>query len=217
MFNLMWKDILIQKKTQLLAAVYGIVFAIIFQNTQNATMVYVGVPSVIAYLFIMSACGYDDKNKSDIMLNSLPIRRKDIVMAKYMSIFLFVLIGLAMSILVTMALNLIGFLKINRLITVEDIIGCMTSVIILNSIYFPIYFKFGYLKSRYINLIVFMAIFFIPQFLSKIMLKGEPPKFILELSSQPEWLMTVGIIGTLIAIFLISMTISLKIYNNKDL
>ncbi|MBC2580042.1 ATP-binding cassette domain-containing protein [Clostridium sp. DJ247] len=191
--------------------------ALIEKATLEDIMVYITTPSVIAYMFIIYASACDDKNKSYIILNSLPINRKDIVISKYISVLVFIFIGVVISFLITTILKLSGFGHLNELMTSGNILGCSTSILLLSSLYFPIYFKFGYLKSKYFNMILFMCAFFIPTFLAENLGKGNIPKFIAYLNTQPNWLVTMFILAVLFIILLISLLISTKIYVDKDL
>lgn len=220
MFNLVLKDILIQKKNLILSCLVGLVFALINAkvNSNSSTIIFIMIPIFISYSLLMGACGYDDKNKCDIMLNSLPISRVNLVISKYLSTFVFILIGLFVSFLITTILRFSSFYHLNRLMKIEDIMGAVISIILLSSFYFPIYFKFGYHKSRYINMILFFSAFFIPPILVGTILKGgNPPYFIVYLNSQPNWLVAAFILIIAFLVVLISMFISSKIYLNKDL
>lgn len=217
MFNLVLKDILIQRKTAFFPLVYAIVFIFMFQSTGNPAMIFVAIPSVVAYMLLMYACGYDDKNKSEMVFNSLPIKRKDIVIAKYLSTVVFVLIGLAIAIGFTTILKFSGYAKFNRFMGIEDIIGVIASVTILSSIYFPIYFKLGYLKSRYINTAFLLAAFFIPSMLGDFIAEKQTSKFVVYLNSQPDWVLGSLILFIAIIAVAVSIYVSIKIYMNKDL
>ena len=47
-------------------------------------------------------------------------------------------------------------------ISIVDIILVLISVCIFGAIYFPLYFKFGYMKTKIINMLIFMAMFLLP-------------------------------------------------------
>lgn len=218
MFNLVLKDILIQKKSLILYCLVSFIFTLINQtNSNNSTMLFIMIPVFISYSLLMGACTYDDKNKCHIMLNSFPVNRIDLVISKYLSTFVFMFIGFLLIFLITTILNFSGFSHFSRMINLEDILGFSISIILLSSIYFPIYFKFGYYKLRYVNMVLFMSGFFIPPMLVGAISKGTAPNFILYLNSQPNWLVnTFAIIATFI-ILLSSMLLSARFYLNKDL
>lgn len=217
MFNLVLKDLLIQKKSFIVCILYAVLFPIVFQHTNTPSMIFIAVPSCISYLLLMYACAYDDKNKSDMLLNSLPINRMDIIIAKYLSVFVFILIGLAASFIFNSILTLLGLIHLPRFMNFEDILGCAISIILLSSLYLPLFFKLGYLKSRYINTVLFMCAFFVPSLLIESVSKGSFSKFVVYLNSQPNWLVSTFMLIILLIMMLVSLLLSSKFYLNKDL
>jgi ABC-2 type transport system permease protein len=59
--------------------------------------------SVIAFSYIMiqSACAYDDKNKSDVLLKQPAVKRGTIVIARYISTFVFAAISIVYYIILS--------------------------------------------------------------------------------------------------------------------
>jgi ABC-2 type transport system permease protein len=103
MFNLVLKDILIQKKTFVLGLFYIPIMAIAFQHSVTS-MIPAGIVG-LTYIVLITACAYDDKYKTDIMLNSLPLHRNSIVLARYMSLFLYYVIGVLDYVLFTAVIS----------------------------------------------------------------------------------------------------------------
>lgn len=221
MFNLVLKDLVIQKKYILLSVMYPLIFsATMFNGTDGSSSTgFVVIPIMIAYILLIGACGHDDKNKADMLLNSLPINRIDLVIAKYLSTFVFIFIGLGITFMVTAALNFLGVIHLNTLMSLEGVVGASISIIILSSLFFPINFKFGYQKARYVNTMLFMAMFIVPVSLAKFIKKGigAPPSFIIYLNSQPDWIVGSFMLIIALIIMVVSLLISARIYVNKDL
>ena len=74
MLRLVIKDILIQKKTFYWCTYLFDICYFAFQGLEGNA--YTAAIVAFSYLMVMGAFSHDDKNKSDIMLNSLPIKRK---------------------------------------------------------------------------------------------------------------------------------------------
>ncbi|NMM64767.1 ABC-2 transporter permease [Clostridium sp. P21] len=214
MLNLILKDVLIQKKYLLISVLYALFFAFCFQS--NASMMFVMIPTMIPYLLILGACGFDDKNKSEIMLNSLPIDRTTLVIAKYLSSLFFIFMGILLTFVFTTLLNFLGFIHMNRLMNLEDILSITVGVLIICCVYFPFYFKFGYQKSRYFLIGMFCLFFSGGIFLANNVIK-VPKNLISSLNSQPDWLIATFIAVIVAILFLISLLLSIKFYINKDL
>ncbi|MDR3585119.1 MAG: ABC-2 transporter permease [Desulfosporosinus sp.] len=164
MVNLVRKDLLILKRYLWLAPLYGL-FALYAFRTMLGGALSVGTV-VVTYMLMLQAITQDDKNNSEIMLNSLPLRRKDIVLAKYLSVFLYAALVILFFLLARGVVTVIGIGMIPILISpisLEEIASALVAMVILISIYLPIYFKFGYLRSRMVGSILFIAsIFLLP-------------------------------------------------------
>ncbi|WPC43167.1 ABC-2 transporter permease [Clostridium sp. JS66] len=214
MLNLILKDVLIQKKYLLISVLYALFFVFCFQS--NASMIFAMIPYMIPYMLILGACGFDDKNKSEIMLNSLPIDRTTLVIAKYLSSLFFIFIGILVSFVFTTLLNFLGFVHMNRLMNLEDILSITIGVLIICCVYFPFYFKFGYQKSRYFLIAMFCLFLGTTTFLASNIIR-VPKNLISSLNSQPDWLIASFIAVIAAILFLSSILISIKFYINKDL
>jgi len=221
MINLVLKDIAIQKKMLVFAFIYTAFASFCFYSMgPNGLALYVIAPIITNYLFISNAVNFDEKNKSEIILNSLPIKRNDIVKSKYMSIFVFVIIGFFYSILVGFIGNAIGISIFQGSISLLDIVLVFTSVCIFGSIFFPLYFKFGATKMKLFNIILFMLFLFLPITIINYAIKF--PNFILVQKfnyfknntsslTQNSLFLIIGLI-----ILSISLMISIRIYNNRE-
>ena len=159
MYNLLLKDILIQKKVLTLGSIYILVMAFSFQSTGEGMFIS-GIVAFV-YMLIQTACAYDDKNKSEIMLNSLPLTRRCIVTERYLSIFIFMAIGIIEYGIIRFIVNNLVFLPIEMFpITLEGLLGAIFPIALISSIYFPVLFKVGYVKAKMINFLLFFGVFF---------------------------------------------------------
>lgn len=216
MINLVIKDILIQKKTFLFALFYTIVAATgFFTMKGNGFVLYELSPMVIIYMFITYAASYDDKNKSELVLNSLPIKREQIVISKYISAFVFAAIGVIYSILVGFIVKTTGIV-FTRSISLFDVVSVLAFVCIYSSIYFAMYFKFGAVKANQIIVIVIILFSFIPLLVfangnDNVLTKMY--YFIIRTTS-----LSINSLALMIGLILnlISLVISIRLYKNKE-
>jgi len=165
MINLIIKDILIQKR-QLVFSLLYLGFMIIAFQSFGEIMFSAGIVAFI-YMLSMTACASEDKVKSDIMLNSLPIKRVNIVLQKYISIYIYFIMGTISYIVFS---KLLQFLQIpikTYSLTLEVFLAGFMASSFMAGLYFPLYFKFGYMKMRIVNFILFFLIFFGISLLSK--------------------------------------------------
>lgn len=76
MFNLIKKDLILQKN---LLLVYLLVLVLLLSSGFHFGFIVV----LLSSLFLFNSQYYDDKEKSHVLLNSLPYTRKEIVSSKY--------------------------------------------------------------------------------------------------------------------------------------
>lgn len=217
MFNLILKDVLIQKRTAVIALIYVFVATFAFQSMKE--MVFTVVIITVTYMLVMTSCAYDDRNKSDLLLNSLPYKRSDIVLAKYLSIFVFELLGTIVYILATFIISVSGLKITVYTPTVDSILATLFSVALLNGVYFPVYFKTGYIKAKVLSFILFFVFFFGVQIIYSSLSDSSVKwlKQIAEVINQTnEYSGSFFLPAAALGILLISYALSLKIYRNRD-
>jgi ABC-type transport system involved in multi-copper enzyme maturation permease subunit len=220
MINLILKDVLIQKKTFLYAIIYGIFSMIVFTSTLTARGAYMFGGMSIAYLLIIYSNGYDEKNKSEIILNSLPVRRDSIVTAKYVSIFLFFLLGVAITGVAGAVITPMNIIPGMRFMRLSDVLGIFISVGLMYSVYYPLYFKFGSLKLKIFNIVIYMLFLFVPNILVSIIEENPNDNIVRKVISiiewSPAWMLQIFTIIVIMIVLIVSMEMSIKIYRNKE-
>lgn len=218
MLNLILKDLLVQKKSILFALCYCFFLVFAFQSLEGAAPV--AATTAIVYLLTQYSFAYEDKNKSEIMLNSLPISRKDIVLAKYLSIFLY--IGLAMvaymfATLIVMAIKIP--IKV-QFISLQGITITLFLVSLMASLYLPIIFKFGYLKAKMFNMVMFLLFFFIPMgvvsFYQNSEYTSSIDNILTGMATWSDWQIASLIVGISLLMMALSYYISVTIYNKRE-
>ena len=218
MLNLIIKDILVQKKTLLFSLGYCFFLVFAFQTMEGVTPV--AATTAVVYLLIQYSFAYEDKNKSDIMLNSLPVSRKEIVLAKYLSIFVYLGLAVLAYMVATLLVSAIKIPIRVEFLSLQGITISLVLVSLMSSIYLPIIFRIGYLRAKMFNMILFLLFFCIPMGLASLY---KNPKYstaiddiIRELSSWSDWQIAsmLAVIALLILSF--SYSISLNIYRNRE-
>lgn len=218
MYNLIIKDILIQKKQVLFSIIYLAFILVAFQGMGEA-MLPMGMIA-LTYMLSMTSCGYEEKNKSDIMLNSLPIKRTNIVAAKYMSVFVYFAMGMIAYALFTKIMIMIQVPLKPYPITLEAFIGGFVAVSFMTGIWLPIYFKFGYMKLRVLNFVLFFLFFFGTSYLTRFFKEKQNSQWVQNiinfLDSQGDIIITLAIIAIVIIFLLISYGLSIKFYSKRE-
>ena len=224
MFNLVLKDILMQKKSNkdLMIAILLNFTVICILQFLGAASVYILTPAIFANSLITSSCGFGERNDVDRMINSLPVSRKEIVISKYLSSFVFVVIGIAITILFASVIKFSGLSHINRFMNLTDIIIVSIFIVIYSCVYLPIYLWLGYLKSQLINKILNYFIFIcltMTVVIVTVIDNGTAKDSLMNFVILPNFQLYMVISFLCFSIILISISIftSLKIYLNKDL
>jgi len=201
MFNLVLKDILIQKKLILFYIATILLYLLI-----DASLVRIGI--IYSLVFIMNAFSYDEKDNANILLNSLPYTRKEVVHSKYIGALIFT----SMIIIFTY----VGHFLLNREETMflwKDILLIIGLVMVAVSFMFPFSYKF---QSKYL-LMASIALFGIYMLMSKIYsnLNNRLSEVIQKFMILQETQMYSLAILTIAILYIGSWLLSIRIYERK--
>jgi ABC-2 type transport system permease protein len=161
MGRLIWKDIQVQKREKTLFLVLFLSLCVGYLMPTSPGIASIQL-IVGVYLMIVYANAYDYKYNADIIINSLPLARKQIVTAKYLSGLIFCLLMLAVSLPVSVLFSILGLPGSTGFNLAAAGRFLMFSAFILTlyiSFYFPVYYKLGYMNSRWANFLAFFLIF----------------------------------------------------------
>ncbi|MEH7342534.1 ABC-2 transporter permease [Bacillus sp. JJ1532] len=200
MFNLIRKDIILQKNTLLI--LLPILFIYLFLSTST---IWVGIIFCIA--IIMQSFSMDEKSSSHLLLNSLPYTRKEIVSSKY--------IGACVFTFLTLVTIFIGHFVIHREIIQWEQLLLITGIV---TVFISFAFPFSYLfKSQYLMIasIVVFALYliivnsFIPDINDRL---REVIQWVLSFDNS---LLYLGVILSVVLLYIFSWMLSIRIYSRK--
>lgn len=215
MYHLIKKDFLIQKGSLKLTLLFMLILTIAL-NQLGAVGLMIGILAV-TYQLVLGASAIEDQKNSEMMLVSLPIKRSTIVISKYFSVYVFTMFAMIGFYLIYLAVNLLPVpMEIN--FSIDALIGAVIAVTLWCSISFPLIFKFGYLKSKIANLIIFFIFVFggtwLISFLSNGQMDGEGIPAIF--AQQTDMTMLILIIVFAIFLLVASFGISLAFYKKRE-
>lgn len=222
MYNLFVKDFYLIRKHLWIGFFYSFLLFFMFspQAFEIQGMVYTMGITMIGYTMIMYTTAYDDKNNSEVLLNSLPISRAKIILARYLSILIFIIIGTINMFLAGLILKSIRIIDVSRMMKLQDFIGAVVGLSILSFLYLPTYFKFGYVKAKMFNLLLFAIGFGGPVIMRNFFAGAQKPLWIDKavefFTTQSSFtislflLVIVGVIGA------ISYGVSLMVYSRRE-
>lgn len=218
MINLLVKDVLLLKKQLIFGFLYIIFLLFIFQNVEYGSPAI--AMSVFTYMMVVTTCSYDDKNKSDVMLNCLPIRREKIVFTKYLSIFLYSALGAVTYVIFTGIIKAFQIpLKVYPM-NIQGIVAGIIGVIFIFGIYFPVFFKYGYTRSRILSFLLFFCLFFGITYLIDAVKKAPENSVLRQISgllqNKGDLFNAVMIIIIAVLLFIVSYLISVLFYKRRE-
>ncbi|MFK4413730.1 ABC-2 type transport system permease protein [Bacillus sp. RC251] len=167
----------------------------------------------------------DERNTSEIIMNSLPLSRKDIIIARYISCAIFIVGGMFSTMLVVFFIRCIAVIgdigayypKLYIEIAWYEVINGIVYAVFWMVTFFPIYYV---VKSKAVISIIAAASILVGGILWIFIsdrLNETTPSFI-------EWIMNpvhigVFIVGGIIlaSVYIASMFLTIKIYETRDL
>ncbi|HBH3121461.1 TPA: ABC-2 transporter permease, partial [Clostridioides difficile] len=172
---------------------------------------FIGVIIVLCTTMIVSTFSYDDLNKWDSYVLTMPINRNDIVLSKYLTMLIFSFTGVLVSLIVSVT---IGYFK-NTLILNETLLinALILSIsVCFGSLILPLIYKFGTERARLSIILCFLvptlALLVFKSILENI---SSPISIEIILNTLVYSLPFVAIL-----LFVISYFISSKIYSKKE-
>ncbi|HDX9656282.1 TPA: ABC-2 transporter permease [Bacillus toyonensis] len=222
MRQLIYKDLFFFRVTWLVNLIMPLMFFLLEPGSEllfPMSCLFITLSSVITLIYM------DERNKSDIVINSLPLSRKDIIIARYISCAIFIVGGMLSTMLVVflirgiVVIGDIGAYHPNLYIEIPwyEVINGAVYAVFLVVTFFPSYYG---TKSKVVRSIVSAASIGVGGILWIFIsdeINGIAPSFI-------EWIMNpmhigVFIVGfiTLVSIYIASMFLTIKIYGARDL
>ncbi|MEI3890507.1 MULTISPECIES: ABC-2 transporter permease [Bacillus] len=174
---------------------------------------------------VMTLTFMDERNKSDIIINSLPVSRKDIIIARYISCAIFIVGAMVSTMIIVFLLRGIAviddigvyhpnfYIEIPWYVVVSGVIYSLVFV----ATFFPSYYG---TKSKGMRSIVSAAAMGIGvllwMFISDDLNQATPPFINWIMNPLHFGIFIVGLI-TLASVYIVSMLLTIKIYETRDL
>lgn len=156
MHSLLLKDALILRRFLLAALVY-IAFIAFTMPYGFGPFLVPGMTVSVTWILISQSINIDYKDDAELVLLSLPLLRKEIVQAKYLTLFIYALLCFIcfQAAQWIYALFVLGHLSMFSLPWVSFAVTLLV-VSLMGSIFYPFYFKFGS-QVKNIMIAVFLA------------------------------------------------------------
>ncbi len=215
----MIKDLKLSIKAIIFIIFYIVVFSTITLSSVDKPFIsvaYVLLMIMSIILLVIYTNGLDDRNKTEVVLNSLPISRSDIVRGKYLTVILYIVIICSMLFLSSNFLKgLITKFQGGKSITIGNIIVAINVVLLFYSIYYPVYFKVGE-DMRTFNYVLWILLFVFPNLVKKLGNKLNEKGLLKEILSVDLEKVNICILIISIVVFYMSLQISKKLYKQRE-
>lgn len=213
------KDIKILRFVHLFMIIWGIGAGIIGTFVDNiiiSKMVYGYGTILMIYIFSMMLSQYNIKTKTDIIINSFPVTRANVVRAKYIVTILYMVFSVGVVFISSnIAIRIFGNRFLGKPATTFD----MVFIIGLSLIVFSFYLVFEYYnigKIAAYNQLFLILLASGPSLLSKYGPKIENVKWINKLAKMDLKSITFILVGFGLILYIISLQISKQIYKAKE-
>ncbi|MEF7555783.1 ABC-2 transporter permease [Bacillus thuringiensis] len=204
--QLVLKDMMLQRKLGFVYLICLVFLAIVdFRSDSFLMTISVSIP----FLGTVLSMSYEGKNKSEMIVNSLPFDRKDIVIGKYIFVSILVALGGCFSLVV--GLIQLQNEQITGFMLWGEMLGCITGGVVCSIIVLPIEFSVGYSSAKQIAPFAGLAL----GYLSGLIVSN------VWLDVENVWstslVVNICFIAGLILLYVMSMFFSIHLYNERDL
>jgi len=144
-------------KTNLIVFIYPICMScvIITSNLALSIPVIMTATAYAVYAIVVGLITTEEKTKSSMIFQSLPVNKLSTIIGKYLFALSVILIASLLSSIFPVVKSIMSKdISIVELTFLNSFMFCT----ILFSIFFPFYFKMGYLKMHTINLVIFFSL-----------------------------------------------------------
>ncbi|AEA17894.1 MULTISPECIES: ABC-2 transporter permease [Bacillus] len=194
--QLILKDFIIQWKFLIWYILYPVFFYMALTDTENLFIIMSVIITIGATVKTFEA---DSKNESEVIVNSLPILRKQIVYAKYIVAIIILFISVTVGCF-TMGMksgvNLFEFIE-------TTIVASISFILVYLSLVLPLSFWLGYKKTIFIAIFILIASMAVSSIFFGINLE------------QIQLYNSLLFIGS-ICMFIASIFVSVKIYEKRE-
>jgi hypothetical protein len=204
------KELTANIKYVLMGLAFFILYAFIFASNKNGLFML----CFIIFFYSLSATNLvlDERYKIQLLLTTLPIRRKDAVLSKYLLIPILFVVSFILYTLIFFGSEALGYGRIPVLDFQSAMMG-LFAVSVFNAVMLPLCYKFGAESTRYVSFVIFFVFFFLSSLLGESDL-SHTLDFFSRLSDVQTGLLLLG--GTVV-VNVVSYLFTYPIYEKKDL
>ena len=213
--GLITKDILQLKTYKRTLIIFIVIFTLTSISGEGGIGKMLAIMLTLGFgMFSMASFNYDEFNKADRYILTLPLTKKQVVLSKYIlvicSTIIGSIIGITLGVILTFAIN-------KQVPNIEEIIsvglGGLLGIGIIEAIQIPCVYKWGAEKGR-IQMVILTALLGVIIFVGAKANIQLPANNILNIVNT---FLPLIFIGLIIIIYYISYKVAYKIYDKKEI
>lgn len=155
MRNLIMKDFLVLKSSRL--AWIGLLYStfVIFDRGGDGSAFGTSTffMILITYIFVNYLNSYDYMYHGDLFVNAFPVSRQEVVASRYVSVLVLAVGFFALTYGLRAILWMLGYPYVNGVIDIPQFTVVILAISLYYSFLLPAYFKWGYERLRWMNII----------------------------------------------------------------
>lgn len=215
MTGLILKDLLNLKRYVKSFGLIIILYTVIFINQSNTSFL-VGFITIIGTMMVVTTFGYDELAKWDRYALTMPLRRKDIVLAKYLLGLILGAVGAVVSLLICLG---VGYFKhrVDFAETLYAISLVLAIAILFLSVILPLIYKFGAEKARILMIASFLIPVLIVVAVNSFLKSHGMAAGLMSFLNQYQEIIPYAVAGFTLLALVVSCAASLVIFEKKDL
>ena len=162
MLNLILKDYKANKVYIIFLLLGCLIFAWMVLSVKPEIYVYQCSQFMLMQVIVLLC--YEKMKAKEYLYCSLPVNRKYIVVSRYLVTLLTFFIGMLIFIILIEPLNLLifeGTLKISEIMDFGNLFSSLFTFLIIVSVSFPMFFRFGIAKGITLSALLFILVFFV--------------------------------------------------------
>ena len=216
---LIWKDLQLLKYVNFIIGIVGILFTFVIMSQEVffiSQLAYAFLAFVFPYVASMFLSQHESKSQGDVVVNSLPVKRREIVKARYYTLGVY---SLGINILMFVLSTLIGVFMSDSFRGSPSSIFTIFLAIAFTLIFFSLYLPFQYYsqgKVQIFNGIFYLLLMLIPNILRRYGQKIMATKFFNVLVSLDFVILSFVLLLFSLLLYALSFGISTIIYKNKE-
>lgn len=187
---------------------------IITSNLAVSIPIIMTATAYAVYAIVVGLITTEEKTKSSMIFQSLPLNKLSIVLGKYMFAVVVIFVASLLSSIFPAVKSIMS--KDISIVGLSFLNSFMFSIMLL-SIFFPFYYKMGYLKMQTINMVIFFSLVIASTFINllKNAIAIKPVIDIIYIVINFVMLNSITAFIGCMSLYLISMMISFSIEKNK--